>query len=179
MMIHLCLLLLLDTTTTSRGYMGVQPEPELCPVGSYRIAGVTVGECQLCPRGTYGATTGLVTSRCTDLCPKGTYQDQLGATSLRDCRDCPEGVVGESRGLTSHQCSRPCPLGTYSNEVRLTRTQDCHPCPANYRGSQSLRCGDHDSAHACDTYWAWIERTKDFVIQTGKDELRYQTFLDV
>ena len=78
-----------------------------CPAGKYRGGGNSiyarsngqrVDGCQWCPRGRYGATTGLTAASCTDNCPKGRYRDQKGAINSNDCFVCPPGKVSHLVG---------------------------------------------------------------------------------
>lgn len=138
--------------------MGIQPSPKPCPIGMYRPpgAGISLGECQFCPRGVYGDSPGLVSSDCTAKCPKGTYNDRLGAKSIMECKVCPAGVFGSSTGLTTSACSAPCPNGKYSMTEGLQTASDCIDCPPNYRGPQGHRGNNNPSknmgGYPCDRY---------------------------
>jgi hypothetical protein len=122
------------------------------PAGS----GITVGECEFCPRGVYGDSPGLLSSDCTAKCPKGTYNDKLGADSILDCKSCPRGVYGASTGLTTSECSGSCPDGKYSMNEGLQSASECLDCPAYYRGPQGFRGNDildvHGGGYPCDRY---------------------------
>ena len=118
-----------------------------CPVGKYRptatsdnnfqrLVGFRSEGCTDCPRGRYGATTGLTSQSCSAECPLGRYRDRTGATSEDDCFMCPPGVYGSRRGLTTQVCSGFCPSGRYSNVWGLTTSTDCIACPEGYRGWQ-------------------------------------------
>eukprot|EP00638_Chattonella_subsalsa_P007152 CAMPEP_0117737522 /NCGR_PEP_ID=MMETSP0947-20121206/2585_1 /TAXON_ID=44440 /ORGANISM="Chattonella subsalsa, Strain CCMP2191" /LENGTH=193 /DNA_ID=CAMNT_0005553039 /DNA_START=96 /DNA_END=674 /DNA_ORIENTATION=+ len=105
-----------------------EPAASDCPKGRYRGNNKGTGEattnwdfetamgCILCPRGKYGATTGLTSAACTFPCPKGRYGYRAGATSEDDCWHCPPGTYGSSTGLTDATCSGSCPVGKYSKE---------------------------------------------------------------
>ena len=78
-----------------------------CPAGKYRGGGTSiysrsngqrVDGCQWCPRGRYGATTGLTSAACSDDCPRGRYRDQKGAINENDCFVCPPGKVSHLDG---------------------------------------------------------------------------------
>ncbi|KAL4117779.1 hypothetical protein PRIC2_011762 [Phytophthora ramorum] len=141
-----------------RLYLGVQPTAVDCPRGMYRPsgAGITVGECEFCPRGVYGDSPGLLSKDCTAKCPKGTFNDKLGAKSILDCKPCPAGVYGSSTGLTTSQCSGPCPNGKYSMTEGVQTMSDCMDCPAMYRGPQGYRGNDvtvkNGGGYPCDRY---------------------------
>lgn len=143
---------------TGRLYQGIQPDPVPCPRGMYRPpgAGITIGECEYCPRGVYGDSPGLVSSDCTAKCPKGTYNDKLGAKSILGCIPCPAGVFGASTGLTTSGCSGPCPDGKYSMTEGLQSASECIDCPPYYRGPQGYRgndvLGPHGGGFPCDRY---------------------------
>lgn len=73
-----------------------------CPIGKYRptsildsnyqrVVGVRSHGCQDCPRGRYGATTGLTSQTCSAECPLGRYRDVTGGKSVDDCSACPPG----------------------------------------------------------------------------------------
>ncbi|EQC27006.1 hypothetical protein SDRG_15220 [Saprolegnia diclina VS20] len=156
-------------------YRGVQPRPVPCPLGMYRQPGngLSLTECQLCPRGVYGKLPGLESSACSGPCPKGTYQDRLGATSIDDCTPCPKGTYGATAGLTTRACTAPCPYGTYSMTEGLTAASSCTPCEPDYRGPNGHRGNNVNSANAggyvCDRYYTDVNRKK---IATGKDAAR-------
>ncbi|KAL7679121.1 putative tyrosine-protein kinase ephrin type A/B receptor [Plasmopara halstedii] len=141
-----------------RLYLGVQPGNKNCPRGMYRPSGVgiTIGECEFCPRGVYGDSPGLESKSCTAKCPKGTFNDKLGAKSILDCKLCPAGVFGSSTGLTSSQCSGPCPNGKYSMNEGVTSISACMDCPPLYRGPQGYRGNDitmkHGGGYPCNRY---------------------------
>ncbi|OQS03036.1 hypothetical protein THRCLA_04647 [Thraustotheca clavata] len=146
-------------------YEGIQPSPVPCPVGMYRIPGngVTLTECQYCPRGVYGNLPGLTSSACTAPCPKGT----LGAKSIDDCKPCPKGTYGMTSGMTTRTCTGPCPYGTYSMTDGLISASSCLSCPSNYRGPNGHR-GNNLNFYAaggynCDTYYSGTN------IVTGRD----------
>jgi hypothetical protein len=158
-----------------RLYKGVQPAAVKCPIGMYRRpgSGITLSECEFCPRGVYGDSPGLISSDCTAKCPKGTYNDKLGATSFLDCKLCPAGVYGSSTGLTTRACTAPCPYGKYSLREGLQSLNDCEDCPANYRGPQGRRGNnpyyDFEGGRPCDRY------VKGKTIDTGRDLNAAQT----
>ncbi|TMW57102.1 hypothetical protein Poli38472_003027 [Pythium oligandrum] len=153
-----------------RLYMGVQPKPLDCPKGKYRPpgAGITLGECALCPRGVYGDSPGLTSSDCTAKCPKGTYNDRPGAKSVLDCKMCPPGVYGSSPGLTSRACTAPCPYGKYSMKGGLQSASECIDCPPNYRGPNGRRnsnvFNNWDGGYPCDRF------INGKTVQTGRDK---------
>ncbi|KAL4146354.1 hypothetical protein PRNP1_012527 [Phytophthora ramorum] len=136
----------------------LRPTAVDCPRGMYRPsgAGITVGECEFCPRGVYGDSPGLLSKDCTAKCPKGTFNDKLGAKSILDCKPCPAGVYGSSTGLTTSQCSGPCPNGKYSMTEGVQTMSDCMDCPAMYRGPQGYRGNDvtvkNGGGYPCDRY---------------------------
>lgn len=138
--------------------MGVQPSPVPCPVGKYRPpgAGITLGECVLCPRGVYGDSPGLTSSDCTAKCPKGTYNGRPGGKSILDCSPCPPGTFGSAPGLTTRACSGPCPYGKYSLREGLQTVSDCEDCPPGYRGPNGRRGNNpfhgHEGGYPCDRY---------------------------
>ncbi|KAI9985636.1 hypothetical protein PInf_005025 [Phytophthora infestans] len=141
-----------------RLYLGVQPGNENCPRGMYRPtgAGISVGECEFCPRGVYGDSPGLESKSCTAKCPKGTYNDKLGAKNILDCKPCPAGVYGSTIGLTTSQCSGPCPNGKYSMSEGAQSISDCMDCPPLYRGPQGYRGNDvtmeNGGGYPCNRY---------------------------
>lgn len=105
-----------------------------CPVGTYHAKGTPSNlrqrqdGCIMCPRGRYGATTGLTDSSCTGPCPLGTYRDEPGGTSLLSCQLCPPNTYGTTTGLTTAACSATCPLGTYSDVPGQTSKAACITC---------------------------------------------------
>ncbi|EEY68987.1 uncharacterized protein PITG_05143 [Phytophthora infestans T30-4] len=119
-------------------------------------AGISVGECEFCPRGVYGDSPGLESKSCTAKCPKGTYNDKLGAKNILDCKPCPAGVYGSTIGLTTSQCSGPCPNGKYSMSEGAQSISDCMDCPPLYRGPQGYRGNDvtmeNGGGYPCNRY---------------------------
>ena len=113
---------------------------EPCQAGYYRLIKNQktinrVEGCILCPRGRYGATIGLTSSKCSAPCPKGRYGDFLGSSSQDDCTLCPFDTYGPSEGSTNPRCTK-CPDGTYNPNTGSTSINDCIKCPPNYFGNQ-------------------------------------------
>ncbi|OQR88028.1 protein kinase [Achlya hypogyna] len=166
---HSLLLILGSYLVLVAMYMGIQPSAVPCPVGMYRVPGngVTLTECQYCPRGVYGNLPGLTSAACSAQCPKGTYQDKLGAKSIDDCKPCPKGTYGMTTGLTSRTCTGPCPYGTYSMTEGLQSASSCIPCEPNLRGPNGHRGNNLNmyaaGGYVCDRYYG------DTSINTGRD----------
>ena len=68
-----------------------------CPTGSFCVGGVR----RRCPAGTYGASLGLASARCTAPAPAGRYAVEGSELPL----DCPAGRYGDRAGLKDAQCS--------------------------------------------------------------------------
>ena len=119
-----------------------------CPQGSYCLSGSTSPT--LCPVGTYGAATKLISeSECTD-CPAGKYCDAAGLTAVTgDCAAgyycylasitatpdgqtygylCPAGSYCEA-GTASPQS---CPAGTFNNYEGQVNDDGCIVCPEGF-----------------------------------------------
>jgi Tyrosine-protein kinase ephrin type A/B receptor-like len=119
-----------------------------CPLGYWRPAGgsptvMITGQradgCIPCPRGVYGAKTGLVSSSCSGSCPTGRYGDRVGLTSASDCPLCPLGRYGSATGLTSSLCSGACPAGKYTLAEGASLALQC------------IQCGPTEETWPCNT----------------------------
>ena len=116
----------------------------------------SVPECNLCPAGYYGNTSGLTNSSCDGactrghFCPKGTaeplpcapgfYMPVIGAASAESCLPCSPGRSQSTAGAV-HPCDE-CPPGTFVDQLNATSCTDCPArrfCP-NAGTVQSLDC---------------------------------------
>lgn len=116
-----------------------------CEAGSYRqpggsnlkaTSGLRLDGCTMCPRGTYGAVSGLTDRSCSGSCPTGTYSNLVGITSVSDCMACPAGRYGSATGLTSALCSGACPSGKTS----APGAKDAAACVPCLIGEQNPPC---------------------------------------
>lgn len=134
-----------DTTAVPEGYMSVggtastRSGIEICPRGSYCIAGVR----ELCPAGRYGASEAMTDPLCSGPCGNSTVYCLEGSTW-------PSSVqvgfysLGNGADDTQRTAEKECPMGHYcvegvliacdggswSSDVR--RTEPCEDCPAGY-----------------------------------------------
>jgi len=107
-------------------------------------------ECNLCPDGYFGNTSGLANSSCSgqctkghfceagtadpEPCPVGTRMPALGAASSKSCIPC---APGQHQPLAGEEECLPCAAGSFSPDVGLAA---CDPCP---RGGY---CGEAGAA---------------------------------
>ena len=86
-----------------------------CPPGTY----CTNGKKNSCPSGTYGHTSNLMNSNCTDLCPLGHYCSENSVNPVQ----CPPGTYGGSYGLQNSSCSGLCLKGYYCEIGSISSTE--------------------------------------------------------
>jgi hypothetical protein len=135
----------LDTNediTTFNGQVGYTS----CPVGKYRPGGSSnlirkTGQrqdgCKRCPRGRYGATTGLELSTCSGPCPLGKYGNKLGLTSTSECVNCPRDTFSSIAGIISVKQCQFCPAGKYTVGLDgRSNSGECKSCPKGYHTNQ-------------------------------------------
>ena len=109
------------------------------PQGSTSLAMVTGQRgdgCTVCPRGRYGATTGLTLSTCTSSCPLGTYGGNTGLKSAAQCTPCSRGKYSSVSGIKSDSDCNYCPSGKYGSTFGLSNSGQCTTCPHGYPGWQ-------------------------------------------
>lgn len=92
----------------SMACLGSRSGEAQCEAGTFCVG----GRRRPCPSGTFGATTGLTSSICSDICPEGSY--------------CPEGSIEPI----------PCPAGTYGGAMHRRSVEQ----PANRSNTCPPRC---------------------------------------
>ena len=114
---------------------------ELCPLGSYCIAGRKT----ICPPGSFGETKGLSESACSGLCVSGRY-GMAGEHTTAWC----EGYCDPGYWCTAGSAvpnPEACPAGRFSTGFAKTNecTGPCSPgyfCPVASESSEQQPCGD-------------------------------------
>ena len=140
---------------------GTNGDPNSCQIQcnpGYKLqnrACIYVGNCNLCPVGTYSATG---STACTT-CPSGTFAQTLGSTTCGACIACTDGYYAANCGTGVGVCTQcpvgyysragatvctACPLGQYSTVPGATSSSTCIQCAtgtyANTPGSTCTQC---------------------------------------
>ena len=95
--------------------------PTRCPKGSFCPDGLTRS---ICPAGSFGASRGLTSVRCSGLCAVGHYCPAGSTSSVQV--PCPGGRYGLTAGLADAACSGACPAGWYCPPGSVNST--AHAC---------------------------------------------------
>lgn len=88
-----------------------QVAERICPLGHYCVDGIK----SMCPPGTFGASEGLYSEKCSGLCPAGHFCPQKSVNGTR--HRCPSGRYGATEGLQTSACSGLCAAGYYCPEA--------------------------------------------------------------
>ena len=101
--------------------------------------------CNLCPVGRFGNTTGLAVSTCSGacfagyVCPSGSVNGTTVACAAGNygpdgvgCFPCPVGTYGAGAALPLPTCSGNCSAGYYGNVTGLMTPTCAGPCPAGF-----------------------------------------------
>ena len=125
---------MLQTANATQGSTSDEAGDCICDAGSAKV----LGSCQLCPQGTYSASSNL--TECTSCAPNSA--GPAGSTAASDCEcdpgftgpdggacmACPAGAYKEDSGTAA--CIN-CPLGTFSSVSAATMMATCNECPSN------------------------------------------------
>ena len=122
-----------------------------CGPGYYNTKGTefTAGSssssitCDLCPAGTFGATSGLSTSTCSGKCAKGSYTSTAGQTA---CTACQNGTTTSAAGQTS--CDATCANYGYVNAWN-TATWNSGNTMTNLCSAKNCKAGMRKSSTTC------------------------------
>jgi len=118
-----------------------------CSRGSYAYASSTSSDfCGLCPAGTAGLASGLVSIDGCSACNLGTYTGDEGSTV---CGPCDEGSYSDATGSSVCQL---CSAGTFNSVKASSSKASCIPCPAGYysKDDGSTRCLPCDESSYAD-----------------------------
>ena len=140
---------------TSPGNIG---DPNSCQIQcnpGYKLqnrACVLIGNCDMCPNGTYSQAG---STNCTP-CTNGTFANSPGSIACRSCVSCSAGSYPANCGLTIGNCTQcpagyyskagdtictGCPLGTYSTVIGATSNTVCTQCAiGTYSSAPSSNC---------------------------------------
>ena len=108
-----------------------------CPAGSFgNTSGASsLAACIRCPIGRFSDSSSSKTTACTP-CPLGKYQDERGETACKSCKEGKHGRSTEKEGASSETdgCVA-CEIGKYGNTRGANNASLCDECPSGRYGA--------------------------------------------